>query len=197
MYMREYIDIVETLNNDKHLVTLWHGGRNLELSYRDIIGNNSGSMEHGPGLYLTNFYSTAYKYAKGGGKTYLVSFIPGTNIDNVTLNVNDVLDFLNSNRFKNKKEIIPHIKKSYIDKIKANNVLNLMVNYNCLAPSNSVVFRKYLVDNGIDYLVSYGYGGFPDQTIVVIFNPKIIKSVNAIKASNVTEDMYKLPSNIN
>ena len=53
-------------------------------------------MEHGPGLYLTNFYSVAFKYAKGGGKTYLVSFKKGTNITEVDLSLPNVINFFKS-----------------------------------------------------------------------------------------------------
>ena len=39
----------------ENLITMWHGGRNLQLSYREVYGNKSKQMEYGPGLYLTIF----------------------------------------------------------------------------------------------------------------------------------------------
>ena len=32
----------------ENLITMWHGGRNLQLSYREVYGNKSKQMEYGP-----------------------------------------------------------------------------------------------------------------------------------------------------
>ena len=93
----------------ENLITMWHGGRNLQLSYHEVYGNKSKQMEYGPGLYLTNFYSTAAKYAKGGGKTYLVKFQAGTEIRKITLDISNVMQFLKSHRFSNKTKLIERI----------------------------------------------------------------------------------------
>lgn len=45
-------------------ICLFHGGR---LTGPVEVRTRSGSMAHGPGLYLTTSYWTARKYAKGGG----------------------------------------------------------------------------------------------------------------------------------
>lgn len=173
------------------LITMWHGGRGLEYSYNEMRGNNSNQMEYGPGLYLTSYYSTAYKYAKGGGKTYLVSFLPGANIDDVNLSFEGLFEFIARTRFKNKKPLIEFIKRKYPGTIPASNFLNLLVNYESMIPSVSALVRQYLVDNGADYLVSHGYGG-THQTIVVIFNPKVIKKVQIVPAKEMNMDQYEL-----
>ena len=180
----------------ENLITMWHGGRNLQSSYREVYGNKSKQMEYGPGLYLTNFYSTAAKYAKGGGKTYLVKFQAGTEIRKITLDISNVMQFLKSHRFSNKTKLIEHINKKYNDVIPAQYFLNLLINYECITPSTSAIVRQFLIDNKIDYHISKGYGGFNNQIIVVIFNPAIIKSVIDIPASKVTDEMYNLKVNL-
>ena len=177
----------------QHTITMWHGGRGLEYSYQEMLGNKSKQMEHGPGLYLTNFYSVASKYAKGGGKTYLVTFKRGTNIDDVTLKLPDVIKFIKANRFKNKPAILEFINNKYKETMRADNLVNLLINYECLQPAASALTRQYLVDNGVDYAVVHNFGGYNDQTVVIIFNPAVITSAKAIPADKVTPDQYKLP----
>jgi len=181
---------------EQQLITMWHGGRELQYSYHEMRGNKSKQMEYGPGLYLTNYYETARKYAKGGGKTFLVTFTRGTNIKDVAIETKIAFDFLNRNRFANKKALIKDIMDRYGTTIPAETLLNLMVNLDSMTPTTSAIFRQFLVENGADYLVSENYGGWGDQTIVVIFNPKIITQVKPIAASEVALDMRKLPVNI-
>lgn len=187
----KYIEIYEELDNPQ-TITMWHGGRGLEYSYRDMLGNKSKQMEHGPGLYLTNFYSVASKYAKGGGNTYLVSFNKGTNISNVILKLSDVFDFIKSNRFVKKVELVKYINEKYKETIPAEYFLNLLINFDTMKPAVSSIVRQYLVSNGVDYSVVHRFGGFSDQTVVVIFNPKIITNVKIIPANQVKQEQYKL-----
>ena len=172
------------------MITMWHGGRGLQYSYREIVGNKSKQMEYGPGLYLTNFYMTAVKYAKGGGSTYKVTFDKGIDIKQVTLKTQDVLKFIKDNRFTNKKESYEYIKSKYPEYIPADNFLNIMIP--SLTPSTSSIMRQFLVNHGIDYSVNYGYGGFGNQTIVVIFNPQVITDVVAVKSKDITQEDYEL-----
>ena len=189
--------LLELLEDDaSDQITMWHGGRSLEYSYQEIIGNKSKQMEHGPGLYLTTYYSVAAKYAKGGGKTYLVSFHRGINISDVTLKLSDVFEFIKSNRFVNKSELVDFINKKYKETIKAEYLLNLLINFDCMKPAVSAIVRQYLVNNGVDYSVVHNFGGFGDQTVVVIFNPKIITNVKVIPANQITQDILKIPNSL-
>lgn len=172
------------------MITMWHGGRGLQYSYREMVGNKSKQMEYGPGLYLTNYYMTAAKYAKGGGATYKVTFNKGIDIKQVTLKTEDVLKFIKDNRFINKKEPYDYIKSKYPEYIPADNFLNIMIP--SLTPSTSAIMRQFLVNNGIDYSVNYGYGGFHNQTIVVIFNPTVITNVEAVKSKDISSEEYEL-----
>lgn len=178
---------------ENNIISMYHGGRSLENSYNELKQNKSKQMEHGPGLYLTNYYSTARKYAKGGGKVYKVSFIQTNNdIEKTTLELSSVIKFISSTRFPHKKELLEYINKKYNQTIKAEHFLNLLVNFECLTPSTSSDLRIFFIENNIDYSVVENYGGFNDQTVVVIFNPKIIKKVEIVPPT-ISTDEYILP----
>jgi len=170
-------------------VTLWHGGRRLEYSYREVRGNNSKQMEAGPGLYLTNEYSVASKYAKGGGKTYLVTIEHGTDIMDINIPVQVALSFLNSIRMPHKKELLTHIKVQYSDTICLGYVNNLLINFNCLQASNSASIRQWFVDLGADYSATTLWG----MKMVVVFTPDIIKHVEVVPANAVEPDQFTMP----
>jgi hypothetical protein len=180
------------IEQKRDLITMWHGGRELEYSYREMLGNKSKQMEYGPGLYLTNYYSTAYKYAKGGGKTFLVTFRSGTSIDTVNISLETAFEFIKRHRLAKKSDLVAYIKRKYEGTINLEQLMNLMINFESMTPGTSSDVRQFIVDQGADYLVSHGYGGFSDQTIVVIFNPKIITKVEAVPAIKVTTDMHHL-----
>lgn len=191
MRMRDLIDLYES-SDGPDTITMWHGGRNLDRDFNEYHGNKSKQMEHGPGLYLTNWHETASKYAKGGGTTYLVTFRLGTSIREVNLDMDDAMSFLKNTRMPNKKELVSYIKGRYDDIIPARHLMNLMVNFECLASGNSAAVRRYLASKGADYEVIDGAGGWNDQVWAVIFNPAIITSVKAVPSHKVAPDMRKL-----
>jgi hypothetical protein len=189
--LKEYIQFIK--ENDDNFTVMYHGGRFLESSYNEILGNKNKQMEYGPGLYLTNYFTTAQKYAKGGGSIYKVYLkLNNNSIDNVILTLDNVFNFIKNTRLLNKKELVNYIKNKYSNDIKANNFLNLLISFDCLAASNSLTVRKFLIENNIDYLISKNYGGFNDQYIIVVFNPKIIKKVEKVSTKNVDVKDYIL-----
>lgn len=172
---------------------MYHGGRGLEASYRDMMGNKAKQMEYGPGLYLTNNFETASKYAKGGGKVYRVEFRPGVDIADVTLSMDVVRGFLKTIRVANRKALMADLER-YPDTIPAYMFLNLLVNNEVMTASNSKAFREFFVHQGIDYACHKGFGMNSREIICVIFNPKIIASVTPTK--RVSADDYLLPVGI-
>lgn len=179
---------------------LWHGGRNLESDYNEPKKATKGRWEYGPGLYLTTHYETAYKYAKGGGKTYMVHFELGTNINDVSINIEEALDFIQKNVVKPKRNLILedihfHMKRmEKTEHLDANVFLNLMINHDAVIGEKTINLNRFLVEQGIDYSTVDRFSG-RDETVVVIFNNKLIKSVKPIKAKDVSLDDYELPIN--
>lgn len=179
-------------------LTLWHGGRDLEYSYHSFQSSRKGKWEHGPGIYLTTHYERASSYAKGGGKTYLVEFSEGNNIENVYIPLSEIYEFVNLYVIKRKaKEVIDCIKDnskrtSNGDTIKASYFLNIMINFDALSPAKTNNLNEFLVNHGADYSVVDNFGGRA-ETVFVIFNNKLIHKVKSIPAKDVDLSQWELP----
>lgn len=178
-------------------LTLWHGGRDLEYSYKSFQSSKKGRWEHGPGVYLTTHYERASSYAKGGGKTYLVEFSEGNDIENVKIPLNEVYEFVNSYVIKKKtKEVLDCIinnanRTSDDNSIKASYFLNIMINFDAIMPSKTEKLNEFLVNKGADYSIVNRFGG-RDETVFVIFNNCLIKKVKAIPAKEVDLNMWEI-----
>ncbi len=179
---------------------LWHGGRDLEHSYREPQKSSKGRWEYGPGLYLTTHYETAQKYAKGGGKTYKVHIELGNSIDNVLLSLESAFNFIENNVVKTKrKDLLEDIhdnmkRMNLVNQVEANVFLNLIINSNCVVGEKTVSLNKFLVENSVDYSTVTRFAG-RDETVVVIFNNEQIKKVSPIKAKDISLSDYELPFN--
>lgn len=169
---------------------LWHGGRGLQFNHMEMLPAKKGRWEYGPGLYLTTHYDRARQYAKGGGTVYRVIIEKGTELSNVNVELSDAIDFVKRNVIgKYRKDIITDLQNSFDRSgiLRLSNLINLCINYDALSPKNTVELRKFIVSQGADYEISKGYGG-RDETIVIVFNPAIIRKVTPVKASDVTMD---------
>lgn len=192
---------------------MWHGGRDLEYNYREFKESRKKRWEYGPGLYLTDHYDTASKYAKGGGKTYLVEFEVKNFINNRDLSVDDVFSFIKSYVVKSKArdimdDIDSHIKRLLArqsevgngglvgsrygaDVVNAEIFLNLMINYDAVIGKNTKKLNEFLVNSGVDCLYSSRFGG-RDETILCLFNNKNIKKISVVSASEIGLEHYNL-----
>lgn len=166
------------------LVTLWHGGRNLESDYLEFPAHRKGSWEHGPGLYLTANRDVAAKYAKGGNAMYRVTVDLQRNIDDVTLTIPDVQDFIKTfvvgrqrNEFMELAE--RSMRRRQLDRIPAEVMINLGLNMNAIQNSKTGEFRRWLVGHGVGYVDVPNYGGWGVEKgqVYVIVDPKLIKKV--------------------
>lgn len=179
-------------------LTLWHGGRDLEYNYRTFQSSRKGKWEHGPGIYLTTHYERASNYAKGGGKTYLVEFSEGNNIDDIKLSLSSVYEFVNKYVIKKKsKEVIDCIKNnaqrtSNDDSIKASYFLNIMINFDAISPSKTHYLNEFLVEHKADYGIVNNFGGRP-ETVFIIFNNKLIQKVKSVPAKEVALTQWEIP----
>lgn len=180
-------------------LTLWHGGRNLESSYHEFAPHKGGRWEHGPGLYLTNHYDIAARYAKGGNKLYKVTIVKGQDSDDVTIPFDDVSDFAKRLvKGKARKEFLEmcqtNMQRRGLSGVPAKVVSTLALNLEAIQNSNTGELRRFLVDHGADYTFVQNYHG--GASVYVIHNPKVIKRVEIIKGSDVKDD-FELPAQFN
>jgi hypothetical protein len=182
---------------ENNIISLWHGGRDLHLSYHKPKVCAKGRWEHGPGLYLTTHYETARKYAKGGGATYKVELELGNHIKNIDLHIDNILDFVKRSVIKSKQNDIiddlhNHMKRTQKTPfINAEVLVNLCVNYEALKGEQTIALNRFLVENKVDYGTESNFGG-RDETVCIVYNLDKIKKVKAIKSKDVPVSDYEL-----
>lgn len=174
-------------------LSLWHGG-NLE---RDISSQKRGRMEYGPGLYLTTHFDTARKYSKGSRKFYLITIRKGNNAEDVSINYNTVMEFIKYHTIRAKQKEIARWLEKYQETgtVPSQIIINLMVNYDALKPSETENFRRFLVENGIDYSIVPNAFGW-NETMVVLFNMNLMVKRTIVKPADEIVQ-YDLPTNWN
>lgn len=180
-------------------ITLWHGGRNLEYNYKELTSHSNGRWEHGVGLYTTTHYDTAQKYAKGGGKTYLITMDLDTekSVSNIKVSSEKALDFLGTYCKKNKlKEVSTLLHENMkrlnnMDEISIEIVQNLLLNCDAITPSKTKHLAEFMVENGVQYGLAPNFGG-RTETVIVIHDKSIIKKVTAIASKNVDSSQYEI-----
>jgi hypothetical protein len=176
-------------------MSLWHGG-NLDDPKETLI-HKKGRHEYGPGLYLTTYYDTAAKYAKGGRKMYMITIEKGTELDDVSLDVKKVKKFIDDHVIGNKKKTVlesinKHMKD---DKVKAYILNNTIINNEALKPSNTQYLREFFVSEGIDYCKVFNAFGWGEMMIVLFNMKKIVDKVVVKPKDNI--DVYDLPTEFN
>lgn len=189
--MRDIINLLEEIQPRQ--MTLWHGGRNLEFDYRDVLSHDKGRWEHGPGLYLTTHRATAERYAKGGRKLYRVTVSEGRDIDDVLIPLQDMIDFVNQNiKGAKKSQIISDLRaieqRRGTGMIMAEVIVNLCLNWSAIANSKTSILRQFLIDHGVDYALVKNFGGRRGDTVMVVMNPKIIQKVEIVSPNTARDD---------
>lgn len=178
------------------VIDLWHGGRNLEYSYKEFGGTRNKKWEYGPGLYLTTHYERARSYAKGGGTTYLVTIEEGNNLENVMVDIAELNEFVLSHVIRSKqKRILKDLHRNFEYSnnppyIHLNILLNLIINDEAILNTKTHILNNFLVEKGADYSLVKNYGG-RNETVLVIFNREKIKKVKATKAAEVDLTDYE------
>lgn len=180
-------------------IKLWHGGRDLEYSYRDLRGSKNGKWEHGAGLYVTTHYDTALSYSKGGGKTYLITLDidPDKDIYSKKIKIEEALNFISKHCKKNKLSILStdineHLKrKGDMDYLNLEVLQNLIINHEAIVHSKSYLLNQFIIDCDVQYGIVPRFKG-RDEQVLVVYDRSIIKKVKAIPSKEVTSDMYEL-----
>lgn len=172
-------------------LTLWHGG-NLDEAYDETTAHRKGRWEFGPGLYLTTHYSTAQRYSKGGRKLYRITITQGNEASKTPIPFEDAVQFIKTYAIRSKqREVLAYLERYRERGLKANVLINLMVNMDALRSSNTGRLRTFLVDHGVDYEIvdnAFGWG----ERMVVLFNMAKIVKKEVVRAKDRIDD-YDLP----
>lgn len=172
-------------------VTLFHGGRNLDLR-GGLKPGKTKSWEFGPGLYLTDSYEVAYGYARGGGNVYAVTIRRGTDIESVKVDYDEAVKFVkNYVKVALRQRMLGDLARLKQERghIQASWLVNLCINSDALLPSRTVALQSLLVDNGVDY----GVHRYKQGIVAVIYNTEIVTSYRKIGSPPVDQWKVELP----
>ena len=179
---------------------MYHGGQKWSFLPRELQPSFKSRYEAGVGIYFTNYYETARKYAKGSRVVQIVEIDKNfKDISDVKVPIKELLDFIKSvPLMKKKKEIMIDI-VNYAKRINASsvplNVLNnLVVNYEAGSGKPGLEIAKFFVSKGGDASVQNQSG---NEFWLVVFNPKIMKKVSVVDPKGKIEWELQKPNNIN
>ena len=170
---------------------MYHGGSRWSYLPDDIQPGKKNHYEAGVGIYFTNSYNTARKYAKGNKVVHLVEIDKQfKDIENVRVTIEKITEFVKSvPQLSSKKEIITDI-TSYSTRVGKTEIPlsvlnNLVVNYQAARGSSGVSLAKFFTDSGADGSIQKQSG---DEIWLVVFNPKILKSVKVVNPTEINSD---------
>lgn len=173
--------------------SLWHGAHRWE-GKPSIQAPRVGRAEHGAGIYCTTEYTTAQKYASGGGRTRLMQIDMSIRLLEdlrapVQLMIAAVKDIP---RLRGKQAILDDLlwsaEQRGSDILGLNTVLNLASHHNALSGNAAVGLTEFVASQGADASL-YERGG---EDWLVIFNPNVIQSSVAVAPNNVDLAMFSL-----
>lgn len=184
----------------KKEIELWHGGRNLECSYKESLPAK-GLWEHGPGLYITTSYLRAAKYAKGGGKTYMVTVEDGNMAKDVQIPINNIFEFIAGVVVGKKKKVVSEYvhnnmkRMSNTESICAETFMNIIMNEEAIPKSKTGLLADFMVENKADFNLVTSSSSLTGakETILVVMNRDKIKKLKVVPAKEVSLDSFDLP----
>lgn len=78
---------------------MYYGGKRWYRIPTEFLGSAKGRYEAGPGIYFTNSYETARRYAKGSRVVHLVDIDKNfKDIDKVDIRLIEMVDFIKNCR---------------------------------------------------------------------------------------------------
>jgi hypothetical protein len=179
---------------------MYHGGSRWSYLPDEIQPGKKNHYEAGVGIYFTNSYNTARRYAKGGKVVHLVEIDKQfKDIDDVTVPVGKLTEFVkNVPQLTSKNDIIRDI-NAYATRVGKTEIPlsilnNLVVNYQAARGKSGVYIAKFFSENGADGHVQEQSGG---EIWLVVFNPKILKSVKVVNPKEINSDsQFMLPGSL-
>lgn len=179
--------IREEFNNTT--MTFYHGGNLDNIEYS--VQHKKGRFHYGVGLYLTDHYSVAQKYNRGGRKLYIVEVSYGNNISDAFIPYEDAINFIKRYTLVSKRnDIIFYLdKRNENGKVPANMFNNLLLNHDAIKGKNLIQLHDFLNKNKIDYELHDNHFGFGDTTMTLI-NKQLIKSVTRVNPKDKVIEMF-------
>lgn len=174
---------------------MWHGGTLPMFPDKVIPKGVKGRYEHGPGIYFTSSYGTAYKY--GRGSRYVTKVTIDNNLtflEDSKLELSEVLAFVEGQHGMIRKAHVLADLHRYDGQaeISACILVNLCVNHETLSGKYAPALAKFLVDKGI-HASKAKWSLVPDaERWLVLFDPCKILRVRRVKLSEVGADEWNL-----
>lgn len=177
------------------MIQLWHGGRRWK-DRPTVKPPTKGRYECGPGIYLTNQYDRARKYAGRNGVTTMVSLRENLVwLERKEISLQLMEDYVRQTYgFRKRDVILKDLEDSAYrldrDQLSASYLVNLCVNHEVLSGKQGVFLADWLVEQGID--ASLHVVNLVEHWVIV-FNPEVIESYDVVSASKVALDKRTLP----
>lgn len=199
-YVENRTDEPITENNtaESNTFKMYHGGKRWSQLPTELMPHKQGRYEAGVGIYFTNSYNTARRYAKGSRVVHLVELDKNyKELGDIQIPVTELIQFVKSvSGLKRKSNIINdiqrHAERIHSDVVRLNVLNNLIVNHEAGAGRAGVEISKYFVSKGADAHLEKQSG---DEFWLVVFNPNIIKKVTVVDPKTVNSDStYMLPN---
>lgn len=174
----KYVNEQNTVTDSIDSIYMYHGGTTWYSIPNELSVGKANRYEHGVGIYTTNFYNTAIKYATGSKVVQKVEIAKNfKDICDVNLHIDDIRKFIINLKPKNYKLILSDLER-YINRINKSiislDVLNnLIVNHNAGTGQKGSSIVKFYIVHGVDAKYIHQSG---NEFWILIFNPKIIKS---------------------
>lgn len=183
--------------NDSSTFQMYHGGSRWSYLPDEIQPGKKNRYEAGVGIYFTNSYNTARKYAKGNKVVHMVEIDRQfKDIEDVTISVGKITEFVkNVPQLSSKSDIINDI-NAYSTRVGKTEVPlsilnNLVVNYQAARGKSGVYIAKFFTECGADGHIQKQSG---DEIWLVVFNPKILKSVKVVNPKEINSaSQFMLP----
>lgn len=181
MKFKEFYNLLNEQSEDSFKV--YHGGKKWFTVPNQLIASKKDRHNYGVGIYGTNLLRTARNYGKGGRVVHELEIDKNyKDLDNVSIDVEEAVDFVKNLSGLRKKQTIIENLKSYSERVQKQiipiSILhNLIHNYDAAPGLLGKQVSDFLVSKGVDanYIRQSG-----DEFWLVIFNPRIIKSFRIV-----------------
>ena len=161
----------------------WHGSHRWSWPPK-IQAPKRDRYEHGCGIYLTNRWERAARYAKGGGSVLRMTLALEP-IEEKPIPAAEALEFVRSCPGLRHRDLIrDYINETNRERFFPTYLSNLCVNHEALTARAGPALAEWLTDRGVRYEISRVMAmGAGEEEWLVVFDPSIIQSAVPVRAS--------------